>query len=67
MPTSRRYRADMTKRRSTALAIAYSAVVLAGGTAVSIASGDWIGLLCASGLVILPLGLFARGAVGSRR
>jgi hypothetical protein len=30
--------------------------VLAIGLAVSVATGEWIALLCASGLVILPIG-----------
>ena len=48
--------------RTSVIAVAYSVAVLAAGTAVSVITGDWIGLLCATGLVVLPL-----GAIGTRR
>jgi hypothetical protein len=49
-------------RRLTILAVAYSAVLLAGGATVSLVTGDWLALVCATGLVVFPL-----GAVGARR
>ncbi|WP_190278847.1 hypothetical protein [Cellulomonas sp. B6] len=33
----------------------FSAIVLAAGVAVGVTTGEWWALLCASGLVILPL------------
>ena len=33
----------------------FSAIVLTAGVAVGVTSGEWWALLCASGLVILPI------------
>ena len=49
-------RSTISTRATWGFAILYSVVVLAIGLAVSVATGEWIALLCASGLVILPIG-----------
>ena len=50
------------RRRSTLLAWLWSVVVLGVGLWVSLATGEWIALVCAAGLVILPLGGLAHRA-----
>ena len=42
--------------RSTLFGWLWSVVVLGVGFWVSLATGEWIALVCAAGLVILPLG-----------
>lgn len=66
MPRLNAYRKTMTKshaavlsRRMLALAIIYSVLMLAIGLWVSLATGEWIALLCASGLVVVPVGALA--------
>ena len=44
------------RRRSTLFGWLWSVVVLGVGFWVSLATGEWIALVCAAGLVILPLG-----------
>lgn len=44
------------RRRSTLFGWLWSVVVLGLGLGLSLATGEWLALLCAAGLVILPLG-----------
>ncbi|MGV8911912.1 MAG: hypothetical protein ACOH14_04775 [Rhodoglobus sp.] len=57
----------MTKSQAAAspgwvwgLAATYSLLILAAGLWVSVATGEWIALVCVSGLILLPLGGLAR-------
>jgi len=43
-------------RRTTVFGWVWSVLVLGIGLWVSLATGEWIALLCAAGLVILPVG-----------
>jgi hypothetical protein len=43
-------------RRTALFGWGWSILVLGIGLWVSLATGEWIALLCAAGLVILPLG-----------
>ncbi len=45
-----------THRRTTLFGWLWSVLVLGIGLWVSLATGEWIALLCAAGLVILPIG-----------
>ena len=49
-------RSTVSVRASWGFALCYSVVLLTLGLIVSVATGEWIALLCASGLLILPLG-----------
>ena len=56
----------MTKSQTTAsprwvwiAALIYSVTLLAIGLWVSLATGEWIALLSASGLVVVPVGVLA--------
>ena len=44
------------RRRSALFAWLWTAVVIGIGLGVSLATGEWIALFCAAGLVILPIG-----------
>jgi len=48
--------ASVTRRRTTVLGWLWSVLVLGVGLWVSLATGEWIAMLCAAGLVILPVG-----------
>jgi hypothetical protein len=57
-----------TSRRWTwTFGIVYSVVILGIGLWVSLATGEWIALLCASGLVIIPIGGMAVRSNNSRK
>jgi hypothetical protein len=47
-------------RKLTVFALIWSATFLAGGLILSLLTGEWIALLLASGLAILPVGVFRR-------
>ena len=47
---------DRSRRRWLITGSAYSLVIIAAGLAVSIATGEWIALVCAIGLVVVPVG-----------
>ncbi|TFC58655.1 MULTISPECIES: hypothetical protein [unclassified Cryobacterium] len=47
---------DHAVRRSALFGWLWSVAVLGLGLWVSLATGEWIALLCAAGLVILPIG-----------
>ena len=52
---------DSFSRRTAVIGWVYSLVVLSIGLVVSLATGEWLALLCAAGLVIVPVGgAFAR-------
>lgn len=54
-------RIDTFSRRTTIFAWVYSVVILGAGLWVSLATGQWLALVCAVGLVIVPVGgAFAR-------
>jgi len=55
-------RSATTARRTTLFGWGWSILVLGIGLWVSLATGEWIALLCAAGLVILPLGGLAMRA-----
>jgi len=57
-------RSDTEFRRSTLFGWLWSVLVLGIGLWVSLATGEWIALVCASGVMILP---FAGGALRARR
>ena len=44
----------------TLIAVAYSAVIIAVGVWVSVSTGEWLALVCALGLVVVPLGIVGR-------
>ena len=44
----------------TLIAVVYSAVIIAVGVWVSVATGEWLALVCALGLVVVPLGIVGR-------
>jgi hypothetical protein len=44
----------------TLIAAVYSAVIIALGVWVSVATGEWLALVCALGLVVVPLGIVGR-------
>ncbi|MET4580539.1 hypothetical protein ABIE21_000029 [Conyzicola nivalis] len=44
----------------TLIAVAYSAVIIALGVWVSVSTGEWLALVCALGLVVVPLGVVGR-------
>jgi len=46
--------------------IVYSSVILTTGLCVSVATGEWIALLCAVGLVVVPVGSVALRAGTAR-
>ncbi|WP_418275908.1 hypothetical protein ACNHYB_13755 [Isoptericola jiangsuensis] len=46
---------------TTWIAVSFSAFLLGSGLAVGVLTGEWWALLCASGLVVLPLSV-RRGA-----
>jgi len=52
--------AHLSLKRWILIAVVYSAVVIALGVWVSVASGEWLALVCALGLVIVPLGIAGR-------
>lgn len=47
---------------SLLLPLVFSLVVLTAGLWVSVATGEWIAMICAAGLVVLPAGTY-----GARR
>lgn len=47
---------DSTRRWIWVFGILFSMTILAIGLGLSLATGEWIALLCASGLVALPVG-----------
>ncbi|TFD85383.1 hypothetical protein E3T61_17655 [Cryobacterium lactosi] len=49
-------RTAATRRRTALLGWLWSVLILGVGLWVSLATGEWIALLCAAGLVILPIG-----------
>jgi hypothetical protein len=49
--------AALTARRWNIVALVVSALLLLGGVALSLMIDDWIALICASGLAVLPLGV----------
>ncbi|QYH36579.1 hypothetical protein [Salinibacterium sp. M195] len=51
--------AAVLSRRMLTFAVVYSVLILGIGLWISLATGEWIALLCASGLVILPVGAAA--------
>jgi len=57
-------RTDSSFRRSTLFGWLWSVLVLGIGLWVSLATGEWLALVCASGLMILPL---AGSALRARR
>ncbi|MBG6215041.1 putative membrane protein [Cryobacterium sp. CAN_C3] len=44
------------RRRMWIIGIVCSLAILAFGLWVSVATGEWIALLCAGGLIVLPVG-----------
>ncbi len=56
----------MFSRRIWFAAIFYSVVMISLGFWVSLATGEWIAILCAFGLVVLPSGGLAFGLRASR-
>ena len=46
-------------RKWNMLALVFSSVVIIGGLILSLVTDDWIALVCATGLAILPLGVFS--------
>ncbi|WP_342024988.1 hypothetical protein AAE021_07495 [Arthrobacter citreus] len=54
--------ANRNSAPSIVLPLAFSLVVLILGLSVSVATGEWIGVICAAGLVVLPAGRY-----GARR
>jgi len=44
-----------SRRRIWAGGVVYSLVILAIGLWVSLATGEWIALVCAGGLVVFPI------------
>lgn len=50
----------LSLKRWILIAVVYSAVIVALGLWVSVASGEWLALVCALGLVIVPLGIAGR-------
>ena len=57
-------RTDSSFRRSPLFGWLWSVLVLGIGLWVSLATGEWLALVCASGLMILPL---AGSALRARR
>jgi hypothetical protein len=47
---------DTTRRWMWVFGVVFSVTILALGLWLSLATGEWIALLCASGLVALPVG-----------
>jgi hypothetical protein len=45
-------------RKWNVIALVYSSVMIIGGLILSLVIDDWIALICATGLAILPLGVF---------
>jgi len=46
---------DRERRRWLIAGIAYSVAIVAAGFGVSIATGEWLALICATGLVVVPV------------
>lgn len=51
-------RIERTNRRVWAFAIVYSLAVMGVGVWVAFATGEWIGIVAALGLVVFPIGTF---------
>jgi hypothetical protein len=51
-----RQRSDKASYPSMVLPMVYSAGIIVLGLWVSISTGEWVAMICAAGLVVLPLG-----------
>ena len=58
---------DRSRQRWLVAGIAYSLLVIAAGLTVSIATSQWLALVCAIGLVVVPIGTSRLRATRSPR